>query len=301
LLLALGKLGDRAGLPVLVEHLDERDNIVQSTAITAIGLLAKPDDSEVVKQLAKIAEDEAHATNRALALIALGRIGGSQARAVLQGEINGGSRKRLLVDLRPFAASGLAIAGDPADAAYIAPHLNTPVVFNRGSYALSLALLGTAGAEPIVKMLKEEKNAMTFSELALAAGLMQATGAVDHLRNVVAHERRADFRTASAIALALMGDPKALDQVLDLIDEVKSASQQAPLVFALTLFGNQRGIDAMAQLLTQSRVQDSVKALCCVALGNIGDTRRYPALSSLSHDWSWMVSTPVLDEMVLLY
>ena len=303
LMLALGKLGDRAALPLLEKSIREGEYYVKAGAIAGAGCLGRPEDRELGAALAEAAARAPQYSLRALALIALGRTGSAQGRGVLAAALEDEGARRSLSALPPFAATGLALAGAAADAPLLVRALaRTSNVDQRGPFALALAIAGDRGAARLVaELLEGEKNPDAFSELALAAGMLQAEEARAHLRQTVRTSRRAEFRTSAAIALGFLGEPGILETVLELLGEARSASMQAPLVLAATLFGERKSVERISALLRRVDAQDSVRALCCVALGNIGDSRRHPALSALSHDFPWVLATSSVGEMVQLY
>ena len=177
------------------------------------------------------------------------------------------------------------------------------VLISLVSFALALGMLGgRRAASALARAVRGSRNPPSFSETALAAGMAGAVQARAFLQRVLVKEKRAFFRVAAAAALGLLGSRKeALDRVLGLLDQASSARLQAPLVFALTLLSDRKSIPRLASLLERRGVQDQVRALCCAALGNLGDSRRYPVLSEISRDFPWLVSTPALDEILLLF
>ncbi len=303
LYLALGKIGERADLPVVERGLSDKDPVVRSGAVAAAGLLGKAGDKSLVRSLMALALDDPHYGVRALALIALGRIGGLAAQAFLEERISPKRSGLKLVFLEPFAALALGLAGDRESVPALLPHLESGAVDRKGAFALALGLLGgRRAAKALARAVQEGRNPSSFSEIALAAGMAGATEAGPFLEKVLVKEKRAFFRVAAAAALGLLGSRKeALAKVLALVNQANSARIQTPLVFALTVLSDRKSLPGITALLGKRAVQDQVRALCCAALGNIGDSRRYPVLSDLSRDFPWLVSTPALNEILLLF
>ncbi len=303
LYLALGKIGDRAGLPAVEEGLADKDPIVRAGAAAAAGLLGEKGDRSLLARLMTLGLNDPHYAVRALALVALGRIGGTAARAFLEERLSSSRKGVKLVFLEPFAALALGLAGDRGSVPALLPLLDTGAVDRKGAFALALGMLGgRRAASALARAVRGSRNPPSFSETALAAGMAGAVQARAFLQRVLVKEKRAFFRVAAAAALGLLGSRKeALDRVLGLLDQASSARLQAPLVFALTLLSDRKSIPRLASLLERRGVQDQVRALCCAALGNLGDSRRYPVLSEISRDFPWLVSTPALDEILLLF
>ncbi len=303
LYLALGKIGDRGSLPTVEKGLSDKDPVVRSGAAAAAGLLGKPGDKSLVGSLMALAMDDPHYGVRALALIALGRIGGLAARAFLEERLSPGRPGIKLVFLEPFAALALGLTGDRAGVPVLLPHLESGAVDRKGAFALALGMLGgKRAARALARAVEKGRNPPAFSEVALAAGMAGALEARPFLEKVLVKEKRAFFRVAAAAALGLLGGRKeALARVLSLLDQATSARLQTPLVFALTILSDRKSLPRLTALLGGRGVQDQVRALCCAALGNLGDSRRYPVLSDLSRDFPWLVSTPALDEILLLF
>ena len=297
LLLALGKIGDRRALSAVVRRLDHDKANIRLGAMIGASLLAEPRDGEVVARLSRLAAEEPQVTSRALALVALGRVGGPALRERLRRSPVLAGKGLMASALETFAATGLVLAGGPAVGS-----LADSDPAKRGAFAMCHAIAGDRSCTGrLAALLAQEKNPGAFSEMALAAGMLRAREARPLLRRVLAEEKRAEFRTAAAIALGFLGDAQALDMVLQLLARASSARQQGPLLFAATLFGRRKCVERIVELLRRRGVQDSVRALCCVALGNIGDSRRHPVLSDLTHDFPWPLGSPVLNQILRLY
>ena len=303
LFLALGKIGDRGALPILEWGLSDKDPIARCGAVAGAGLLGRPGDRTLLGGLMGLALKDPHYAVRALALIALGRIGGPASKAFLAERLSRSRKGVKMVFLEPFAALALGLAGDRRNVPVLLPFLEKGSVERKGAFALALGMLGGKGASgALARALRKGRNPQAFSEVALAAGMAGAVEAKPFLEKILLKEKRAFFRVAAAAALGLLGSRKeALDQVLRLLGEAGSARLQTPLVFALTLLSDRKSVPKIQALLKRRAVQDQVRALCCAALGNIGDSRRLPALSEISHDFPWVVSTPVLNEILLLF
>jgi len=303
LYLALGKIGDRRNLPVLEKGLREKTPLVLCGAAAGAGCLATPGDRRIVGKLMELAGESFSFDCRAFAVIALGRIGGSEAEAFLEALLERWKKGIRPVFLEPFVALGLGLAGMRRAVPVLLPHLDSGVVDRKGAFALALGMLG---GPPVPRVLAGEigrtRNPRCFAEVALGAGLGRALGAVPVLERILLRERKASFRVAAAAALGLLGGrEKALDQVLGLLGKAKSAALQTPLVFAMTLLAGRKTIPRITAVLRARGTQDRVRALCCAALGNLGDSRRRPVLSRLSRDFPWPAVTPVLNEILYLY
>ena len=299
---ALGKLKARKHLPLVLGGLGNRNPLIRLGAAAGLGSLAPPGDRSVLGELFCRVRADKDLFVRAASLISIGRIGGSPAVRFLEARL----RKKPglnYVCLEPFTALALGLTGERKGARCLLSGLTSGAVERKGAFALALGMLGgPVAGEALVQALGKNRNSETFAEIALAAGMARAKEALPRIERILSKERRLAFLTPSVTALGLLGFRKeAMDLLLSFLSRARSARLQGPLVFALSLLAGRKEIPRVGELVFRKGVQDQVRALCCAALGNLGDHRRHPVLSEFTKDFPLPLATPVIREILYLF
>lgn len=294
--LSLGRLGRRESLPLLVEALGatQTKNDVRRSCAIALGMLAELDDELAVDALYDTLDDESDAATRHFTLIALGEIGGRDARSELHRDRHARLRDRLQHELEgdgrsrrhqswAAIASALYARGQP-DAE---PELRRAVraVFDsehapslRGACALALGLMGDAeSGTRILDQWIDMKDASFRGYAALALGFLGEPRALDALREVLLDRTTpAELRRKVATSLGLMRDRSASAVLVETLRQARDPEVFASATRGLGLLGSAESLEPLLELATAEREQEQVRAFASVALGLAGERTPLP-------------------------
>ncbi len=206
---------------------------------------------------------------RAFSLLALARIGGTQARATLLREIDVAGRALE----RPWCAVALGVLH--ARAAELAARRGaTPETDRELTAALDRAFA-------------EARNPSAIGAIAIALGLAGDERAGDRLRGaLVANRQRDDVAGYIALGLGLMRDPRAVPEIRGLL---AGASRRPFLMMqcvrALGLIGDSSVTETLCRELETDEPSLAKLSAAASALGQIGDRRSLdPLLRMLASD-----------------
>jgi|CXWL01.1.fsa_nt_gi cyclophilin family peptidyl-prolyl cis-trans isomerase/HEAT repeat protein len=294
---AVGRIGDRRGAPLLVEALGDRDPAVVADAFFAIGLLA--DSANVPAIIARLRQpdtiDEAAAGEAAAALA---RSGGSVAIAALA-EIIGGrtsitaARRDLLLPVALLESWRLAAQ---APVAAILPYLTNPDddLRWRATYTLARLRAPVAGnqllraARDKMPLVREAAIRPLTRAYADSAGLPPAT--------VLAEVRRALQDASPGVkinALQALGAWRDSAEVAGVVRMLTDADFNVR-VQAATALGELRGAPAMIALDALFDRKDASWAMRRVALTALArsDTARFAKRAA-----AWQTSADVRERI----
>ena len=303
---SLGKIKDRSALRALARTLvSKHTNLVESSAI-ALGLVATPVDSDVLKALETVVRSGAQAAARNFAVIALGEIGGVENRNLLLKMLDEPN-----VAIRTFAAIGLGVYfakhDDKASFAPVGSRLladfqqarNTDV---RGADAIALGLMRYEPAgRPLLAALEQESSAAVRGHLCTALGLIGLKDAIATIRDVVKERTDVEVRQDAAIALGLLGDASAAEL---LRSEIELAEQnltvRAAVSKGLGFIGDIRVVPTLRKMALPPESSDITRAFAVVALGLLGDKDSLPLLARIAENNNYQASTPGIREVVTI-
>ncbi|MCP4093384.1 MAG: HEAT repeat domain-containing protein [Planctomycetes bacterium] len=210
---ALGAIGDRRARPTLEEALNAQEHGVPEAAAQALGRLG---DKGAVGQLATMVRESNNVRLRSLSMLAIGRLGGRQAEAVLK-------------ELRPvkgdeenlYASWAIAAGMSGHDGAY--PALVATLLHGtddrkhsendsprrdeeelRGAAAVALGLYGAPGGKSQIEKVLEMKNVRPTFRGYMATGLgLLGTDAADELLLKLAKQEKLTPAERRGIATGL--------------------------------------------------------------------------------------------------
>ncbi|MEI2718964.1 MAG: HEAT repeat domain-containing protein [Gemmatimonadales bacterium] len=248
---AVGRIGDKRGAPLIVEALGDRDQAVVADAFFALGLLADSNNAAAI--IARIRQpDSLDAAAAAEASAALARSGGSAAIAML-GEIIGGrgsvtaARRDLLL---PIALLESWKLGAQAPVAAMLPFLNdqNDDLRWRATYTVARLKAPTAGnqllraARDKMPLVREAAVKAFTRAYADSAGLPAAT-VLGELRRAL-QDASPGVKISALQALGSWRDSAEVANVLRLLTDADFNVR----VQATTALGELRGEAAMAAL-----------------------------------------------------
>ena len=291
---ALARLGDRDSIPMLLRAASHRESPLRQSAVLALGVLATPDDREVVETLlGRLAEDRDGAA-RQFCIASLGRIGAPAALPYLRRALAEGD-----VSERPFAALALATAGDRASEPAIRAVLGAPGnPGHRGAAAVALGILADAKSLPDLRALAFSKadaalRIHAFTGLALQADEESAPA----LRRALEEEPEPRLRLAAAVALAILQDAGARPALERLAEKGESTAVRANAAYFLGVAGGPPAAPTLARLLADTRQPVLVRTFAAAGLGVLADRSPLPVLSSLGADGNFRVAVDPMMEV----
>jgi HEAT repeat protein len=294
----LGRIGDRTALPALERGLASKEARVRQGAVFALARLAQPSDAALCAKLAQVAQKDALEDVRAFAWLALGRIGGEPARALLRKELDEG---RSQVELG-YAAFGLGFCGDPDvdGPRLLREHVERGGDVNlRAAAAIAIGVLGArAQASGLQREAASTQNRDFATGLLLGLGLLRADGAAKMLLANVARERAPEVLRASIVALGLLDHAELLETVASRLERERSAVLRGAGAQGLGTVMDARYLDAVLTLLAAKKPVAELRAVLIVALGRMAEPQDLPALSALRRDLWFGTDDAVLQELL---
>ncbi len=294
---AVGRIGDKRGAPLIVEALGDRDQAVVADAFFALGLLADSNNAAAI--IARIRQpDSLDAAAAAEASAALARSGGSAAIAML-GEIIGGrgsvtaARRDLLL---PIALLESWKLGAQAPVAAMLPFLNdqNDDLRWRATYTVARLKAPTAGnqllraARDKMPLVREAAVKAFTRAYADSAGLPAAT-VLGELRRAL-QDASPGVKISALQALGSWRDSAEVANVLRLLTDADFNVR----VQATTALGELRGEAAMAALDGLFEKQGASWAMKRVAFSALarGDTARFAKRAA-----AWQASADVRERI----
>lgn len=199
-LVALGRIGDTAALPYAIAALEDNDVDVRRAAAQALGLFGR---RQAVPALTKAFESDGDVAVRNFSAIALARTGGREVGELLESGLDLRNPRAL----RGFSALALGILGDRSRADSLRALLDLPSEPSLvGAAAIGLALLRDVAARPRLRMLASDPK------------------------------RDDDLRGYALTALAMLGDPLSRDAAREAAADRGSAHRRRAGLNAISLY-----------------------------------------------------------------
>lgn len=293
---ALGRLGDSASVPTLLELLKDSDNQTRRSAATAIEALRAPLDKAQVEFLLSRLKDENDSGTRHTLLRALGRTHSDAGRAYLHGALTS-SR----TDDRPHVAMALAIDAHFSNSAPLLAALKDEHEASQaGALAVALGLLGSPDAvAPLSARMLEAKDPLLQANLQLALGLLDPGEPAIATRCEELARDSADVEVVrcAVIALGLLGERSRLARLAAEAPKVNGIVHRAALVFALGIAGDRHVIEPLAAIATDYSQPIYVRAYALQALGEVADPRPISPVARLSGNVDMSLDVGFLFEL----
>ena len=302
----LGKIGDRAAIGALIKALKDKQNQVVQSAAIALGILATPEDVEVVKALQTLVKSVPDQVAKNYATIALGEIGGVENRNFLA---------KLLDDKSRFAKTYGAIAlgvystkNDDKEVLVLADKILKTFKAERnpeerGAYAIALGLMKYEKAGPeFLAALEDGGQAAFRGHLCTGMGLLGYRDATNAIQEVVKEKVDVTLRRNAAIALGLLGDPSAVKLLeKEIADSGNSQAVHGAVTQGLGFIGDVSAVPTLKNMVTDTaKFQDATRAFAAVALGLLGDKDEIPVLSKISENNNYHSRTDAIAEVLTI-
>jgi len=283
----LGRVGDAAAVPAVVDRLADEDHRVRERAARACGRLGDP---RAVTPLLERADDDVAAVRREVAT-ALGSIGGDAAASGLSTMVDDPGS-----GVRRAAVTALGEVGDPSTVQTVTGALGDEDerVRRAAVYAL-LSLLANAPAdrshevrEEVLTRLREAPGSVVVDSLAevleearepnrrrnaawlvgrVASG--EETGALDALVGALGDDDQMTAKMA-ATSLTELGDERAESRLIAVVEDASRSSRaRANAAFALGKVGGEPGRQALDDLVDETD-DETVRKRAFTALSRLG-------------------------------
>ncbi len=294
LVLSLGRLGDRAANPILIQCLEKAHVQIRRSAAIALGAVASPSDKDVIKALGKAADTDADLMVKNFSLIALGRIGGKDAEKVLIKLFNEVAQSKL-----PFAAIGLGLLGNADNGALILHRFKTlKSNSGRAAMAISLGLLKyTPALGELRKAMDKERDPSFLSYCAQALGMMRDVESIERLRKACSKANDVELIRSTAIALGLIGDNLAAKVLTDMMDPKNSGVIRSTAAYSLGLIGDRKAIEHLFELATDKQIPSLVRSYAVTGLGLLSDDQPVPVISRITRNNNYTIMEGYLYEL----
>lgn len=279
---------------VLLQQRDERGNHLLRGAALALGELClapeqSPGDQPFVASLSRYLAAGRDLATRSFCCVALGQIGGAEARRALLKQLSRGNKALE----RPWAALGLGLL-EHARRSAAHPGPADPLIGRallgqlegvknpeaRAAFAIALGLCGYRPAAPRMLELLERYRSQDelAGSLCLGLGMLGHKPAVASLRETLAHARhRPGLFLDAALALHRLGERNLVVHIGDHLRRgPQNQARSAILLRSLAKVGDRRIVSALLEFLADDQRTLASRAAAAAALGRIADRAALP-------------------------
>ncbi len=296
----------------LAEHFDgdgtERADLIAGDYLGRLRLKAEEDTlrlaalkEDVVARLVKDGLGDSDVMVRNFAALALGELGGTQARKALQHLLE----TTRLNSTRAFASLGLAVDGDKADRKVVFRRLAKGRIdpSTRAAMMLSLGLLGEGGVSDFaIRRLQNLGDTTSSRFAAVSLGLVGEKRALPFLRTGVTRSGRPELKRAFGLGLALLGDTEVVKSLGKLLNASKASETRIQTAAALSAINDISAMDVLLKAATSKKhkAKDIELAAFARAIGVIGERGWRPILSPVFRHLNYLTPVQALREIALL-
>jgi HEAT repeat protein len=294
---ALARLRDRPSIPFLLQGLAHDREPMRQSAALALGVLASPEDGEVIAALAKRLWEEKDINTRQFALMSLARIGGPEARAAVRKYLEKGAK----IDV-PLAALACAIGEDPEALPAVRKLFRDerqPSV--KGGYALALGLYGDQEMVDEIKRLALAQGDTGIRNACLTAlGLLRVDSCADEVRALVDTENDPSVRLAAATCLGLLQDRGVVEVLERLAKDGDNVFVRSGACRLLGNVGAPRSAKTLIAIVRDPKDNSVVRMTATAALGSLGDPNLIPLLAQVGLDNNYASAVDPLIEIATM-
>jgi len=302
---ALALIRSRAALKDLVRALSDKHIEVRRQAVLSLAVIAKPEDTEVVKRLGHLLRHDRNVAVKAFCAFALGEIGNADSLPLLLHSYRKGDS--FVVH---YSILGLALLGRKSGN----PEVRETVVrllrseFRRagnndlrGAIATAMGIIGDQeSAKTLLKVVDSGGDPTFRSHAVLALGLMNHRPALPALRKLLTTRSSPALQREAALTLGLMGDSEATAILLKLVREGSSEYVRGSAAVALGRLATPQVAQELLKILDDKRATDMTRAFVTVALGLAVDRKPIPMLSRLGDHLNHFMVVAALGEALTL-
>jgi HEAT repeat protein len=251
-IVALGKLGCKATIPMLAALLEDREKVIARAAALALG--AFPGDADVVKALRDVGLASEDAFVRGFASVSLGRLGDGAVLPALGARI-----KQDEPAVRGFALLGLGLFRTSLGAPLLREPLSEdPRTGRWDAAALAVGLTGSRTySDLLTPALDDSRTTRTPACGALGLALLGEKPRLSDVRSR-AWLNSAYWRPGFAQALALLDPTDQSAWLLTQLQEAKRSTERQTLVRALGFAGGPVEARALVDLWKRTPAGDSM-------------------------------------------
>jgi HEAT repeat protein len=298
---ALGRVGDRAANPLLLDALVASHMPLRRSAAIALGVVARPEDADVIKALEHAVDDDADGVVRSFAEISLGRIASLGAPPIV--ERLRSRLKNSTYRQRPFVALALGISGyESAAGDLLAMFKQESNPSMRGALAIALSLLGQKEAtHELHAAFRQEKEPQLRGYLAYALGRLGAVECVKELREVLAKENDPQLLYWSAIGLGLLGDRSATTYMTEIYGKSKEQITRSSFLHALGAIGDRGSAEFLIDIARNPSETDIARAYAVSSLGMLCEEDRVPRAALFSRDHNYSLNLTFIPQLYYLF
>lgn len=298
--IALLKIGDKQVIPIIQQLTRDKDVQVRRSAIITLGRLADSEDKASINILRAEVERGRDPQSKNWALIALGQIGGADARTTILRALQTEQKST-----QAFAGLGLAIlsrneGSSDENAKYVYEIFKDLKDDSaRAGMAISLGLMRYKEAkDDLAALVSGKGDADLRGYCAVALGLMDARDKMPEIKKVLDSRVDPDFQRSAATALGLMGDKEVVSLLTKVLRTAKTEYEISAAALALGYIGDVSAIDPLVAAVTdKGGVVDLARANATTALGIVGEDRPLPVLSVISIDSNYRALVDALNEL----
>ncbi len=301
IVLALGRVGDRAANSILIESLRDRQMQVRRSAAISLGVVAHPDDLDVVDALDHTARHDPDLMVRNFADLSLGRIA-SQGSADIVGKLRARFRSEPM-NRRGYLALSLGIAGHAsAMGDLMQTFRSNPAHSLQGACALGLAMLDRPEAAPLLrKAFRETKDDALQGYLAYALGRLGDQDVREDLKEILANQTSPHLLKWSAMGLALLGDSALMQRFQERLGGSPERNVRASMLHLSGLLLDRTAHEYLMEVGDDEKQGDFVRAFAVHSLGLLCERAREPAPSIYSRDHNYTMNLAFIPELYYLF
>lgn len=250
--LALGRVGDRAANEILVNALQDNETQVRRCAAISLGVVAQPDDVDVQNALHRAAERDSDRMVRNFSDLSLGRIASRGPTDVVDRLVD--LLRQAPSNRRGFVTLALALSADEKAGPIVLRAFEEESSHSiKGACAVSLALLGHEEARPALrKELRSSGDPMLQGYLAFALGRLGDLEVKDELRTMLRQEKSPELLRWCAVGLGLMGDPRLPAILGEKIASNNEMLTRASGAQSLGLLGDLRAVEPLDAAISRT-------------------------------------------------
>ncbi|MBL8842406.1 MAG: HEAT repeat domain-containing protein [Planctomycetes bacterium] len=298
---ALGRIGDRAANPTLVAALAADATPIRRSAAIALGVVARPDDADVVRALERACADDSDGVVRSFANLSLGRIASYGAPAIvdrLKARLKSASTRE-----RPFVALAIGLSGYQSALPELMAQFKAEAAASpRGALAVAIALLDQkeAGHE-LFAAFEQASDPTLRGYLAWALGRLGVQEATPALKKQLADSNDPQVLHWTALGLALLGDRGTVTFVEELYRKDRELVNRSGYLHALGAIGDKETAPFLIEVAKRKDEVDYARAFATASLGMLCDDARAPLAASFARDHNYTMSLTFLPELYYLF
>lgn len=281
---ALGRIADPTVAPALLQLLESNDLDPKRAAALALGEVTFPGSRTILDRLGARMLSETDAPTRHFLALALGRIGGDQARATLTHALENDPDD----DMRPWLALGLGILerNDPDGTAadvLLAALEREDNLSTRGALAIALGLTrGNQVVGPLADLLGTSSSHEIAGHAALALGLSGRPEAMEPLREALETRTNPIVLRQAALALGVLGDGQAIGDLVGLIESTNNPFVASFASIGVAMMGDADAVGPLMRVIEARGPTGVTTTWAVAAIGQLFDQDRRPALARLA-------------------